>query len=85
MVHLMALHSETMLLARDRADQTLLESHLRTSKDCASALLNTFISTNGKEYTDKDLILIFDLEAFSKGSKVTISTLRSYTLKHRNP
>ena len=65
-------HKETMLLARDRGEQTLLESHLRRSKECAGALLNTFISTNGKEYTDKDLLLTFNLEAFSKSSKVIL-------------
>jgi hypothetical protein len=73
MVHLLALHPDTDLQAEDRDHRSLLESLLRTNRECAKTLLSTGISTNGKEHTDKDLALVYNLKLFAKKSQQVFS------------
>ena len=72
MVQLLSLHEFTDLRVKDNEHHTLLEGLLRSNGECAKALLSTRISTNGKEHTDKDLLLIYDLEIFTKSTQVKI-------------
>ena len=73
MVHLLSLHEETDLRVKDHDQHTLLEGLLRTNGECAKALLSSGVSTNGKEHTDRDLLLIYDLEIFTKSVQVVMS------------
>ena len=70
MVQLLSLHEDTDLRVKDKDQNTLLEGLLRTNGECAKALLSSGVSTNGKEYTDRDLLLIYDLEIFTKTVQV---------------
>ena len=71
MVQLLSLHEDTDLRVKDRDQHTLLEGLLRTNGECAKALLSSGVTTNGKEHTDKDLLLIYDLEIFTKPVQVS--------------
>ena len=70
MVQLLSLHEDTDLRVKDKDQNTLLEGLLRTNGECAKALLSSGVSTNGKEYRDRDLLLIYDLEIFTKTVQV---------------
>ena len=70
MVQLLSMHKDTDLQVKDYQQHTLLEGLLRTNEECAKALLTSGISTNGKEQTDRDLLLIYDLEIFTKSVQV---------------
>ena len=70
MVQLLSLHEDTDLRVKDKDQHTLLEGLLRTNGECAKALLSSGVSTNGKEHTDRDLLLIYDLEIFTKSVQV---------------
>ena len=72
MVQLLSLHEETDLRVKDHDQHTLLEGLLRTNGECAKALLSSGVSTNGKEHTDRDLLLIYDLEIFTKSVQVVV-------------
>ena len=73
MVQLLSLHEDTDLRVKDHDQHTLLEGLLRTNGECAKALLSSGVSTNGKEHTDRDLLLIYDLEIFTKSVQVVMS------------
>ena len=70
MVQLLSMHEDTDLRVKDHEQNTLLEGLLRTNGECAKALLSSGVSTNGKEHTDRDLLLIYDLEIFTKSVQV---------------
>ena len=70
MVQLLSLHEFSDLRVKDNEHHTLLEGLLRSNGECAKALLSAGVSTNGKEHTDKDLLLIYDLEIFTKSTQV---------------
>ena len=70
MVQLLSMHEDTDLRVKDHEQHTLLEGLLRTNGECAKALLSSGVSTNGKEHTDRDLLLIYDLEIFTKSVQV---------------
>ena len=87
MVQLLLLHEDTDLRVKDRDQHTLLEGLLRTNGECAKALLSSGVTTNGKEHTDKDLLLIYDLEIFTKSvkvSKILINLILS-VVREQNP
>ena len=87
MVQLLSLHEDTDLRVKDRDQHTLLEGLLRTNGECAKALLSSGVTTNGKEHTDKDLLLIYDLEIFTKSvqvSKILINLILS-VVREQNP
>lgn len=54
--------NKTLKFTLPSEGQTALEGLLRTNGECAKALLSSAISTNGKEQTDKDLLLVYDLK-----------------------
>ena len=70
MVQLLSMHEDTDLRVKDHEHHTLLEGLLRTNAECAKTLLSSALSTNGKEHTDRDLLLIYDLEIFTKSVQV---------------
>ena len=74
MVQLLSMHEDTDLRVKDHEQHTLLEGLLRTNGECAKALLSSGVSTNGKEHTDRDLLLIYDLEIFTKSVQVRKSS-----------
>ena len=78
MVQLLSLHEFTDLRVKDNEHHTLLEGLLRSNGECAKALLSAGVSTNGKEHTDKGLLLIYDLEIFTKSVQVNKSKQISY-------
>ena len=91
MVQLLSMHEDTDLRVKDHEQNTLLEGLLRTNAECAKALLSSAVSTNGKEHTDRDLLLIYDLEIFTKSVQVRklsknliLAIIRKQNLRHQS-
>ena len=48
--------------------KTVLEALLKNNSECAKTLLSSGISTNNKEFNDRDLIFIYNLKMLTKES-----------------
>ena len=46
--------------------EIVLEAMLKNNPDCAKTLLSSGITTNNKEFNDKDLMFIYDLKMLAK-------------------